>query len=79
MTWYVVADQNTANPDEKVWTLNTHPDYTGWETDSSCPGYGLTKQVAEFLAAAANEKEARDGICINDGNGFGISSLNVEL
>lgn len=54
--WYVVAYSKDADPEEEVWTLSLDPDKTGWETDCGYPGYGLTKETADFLAAAANEK-----------------------
>jgi hypothetical protein len=45
-----------------VWTVSRHPLNPGWNTDGGYPGYGLSKEDAEFLAAAANEKEARDRV-----------------
>lgn len=67
MTWYVVVDSDLGGDERdrrfrtmKVWTVSQDPEWPGWETDSACPGYGLSKEDAEFLAAAANEKECRD-------------------
>jgi hypothetical protein len=55
--WYVTADKNNNlknDPDQSIWTVSRDPIETGWETDSGCPGYGLTKADAQELANAAN-------------------------
>lgn len=64
--WYVVCDP-CASVDEddplegrRIWTLSRDPNFTGWNTDSGCSGYGLLKVDADWLAAAANEKLERD-------------------
>ena len=67
MTWYVVAEPKSAfdgypDPTDQVFTVSKDPNKPGWDTDSGCEGYGLTQPEADFLAAAANEKEARDGV-----------------
>ena len=62
-TWYAVCDECCSydEGDERdlahVWTVSTDQKQTGWCTDSGCPGYGLTRADAEFLAHAANEAE----------------------
>lgn len=40
--------------DDAVYTVSTHPDYSGWETDSGCPGYGISRANAELIAALRN-------------------------
>lgn len=64
MTWYAVRDDfdREADPTRQIWTVGKNPKRVAWDTDSGCDGYGLTKAEAEFLAQAANEKEARDGV-----------------
>jgi hypothetical protein len=59
--WFVVAEYPENMDKKNVWTVSQHPEYTGWDTDSSFPNYGLSKTAAQFLADAANEKETRDG------------------
>ena len=60
MTWYVIAFDDDAEPDDEVWTLSQDPsECEGWNTDGGQIGYGLTKTDAEFLANAANEKLER--------------------
>ena len=70
MTWYVVVDKNHSgkppNPKDLIWTVSVHRDECGWNTDSGCDGYGMPKKVAQFLADAANEKEAREGVTIKE-------------
>lgn len=59
--WYVVAGaDDRVDPDECYWTVSRNQNYPGWETDSGCHSYGLTKADAQFLADAANEKIARE-------------------
>lgn len=63
MTWYVThGDADDPHPEEQIFTVSKDPTQTGWCNDSGCEGYGLTKAEADFLAQAANEKEARDGV-----------------
>jgi len=54
MTWYVVAEEPDANPEDAVWTLSERPDREGWNTDSGFNGYGLTFAKSKHLADAAN-------------------------
>jgi hypothetical protein len=59
--WYVVAyEDRRDDPNALIWTVSRNPDETGWETDTGCGGYGLTKADAEELANAANRARARD-------------------
>jgi hypothetical protein len=54
---FVVADVWASGPDldsECVWTVSDDPKACGWETDSGCPGYGLTRDRATMLADAIN-------------------------
>ncbi len=55
--WYVVAFQSDANPDEAVWTVSEHLYRLGWRTQGGEPGYGLTKQSAEYIVKALNAYE----------------------
>lgn len=68
MPWFAVcnfgvcdADSADIVDDRQLWTVTQNPTVPGWDTDGGCEGYGLTKAEADFLVAAANEKEARDG------------------
>ena len=66
MTWYVVAERHPLDgypdPMDQVFTVSKDPNKPGWDTEFRCEGYGLTQPEADFLAAAANEKETRDGV-----------------
>lgn len=62
MTWYAAHAWDNEPPDDaQIWSVGRDPKRTGWCTDSGCDGYGLTRAEAEWLVAAANEKEKRDG------------------
>lgn len=41
-------------PSSEVWSVTTDPTRAGWETDSGCPGYGISKANAAFIVAAVN-------------------------
>jgi hypothetical protein len=53
---YVVCYEmeDDSDPKAKIWTLSEDPNNTGWETDSGCEGYGLTKEQAEYYAKCIN-------------------------
>lgn len=58
--WFVVPGaDDRLDPEAETWTVSLNPDKPGWETDMGCPGYGLTKALAEELAEAANFSAAR--------------------
>ena len=50
---YVHTDRERARPDDPVYTLTTIRGQSGWDTDSGCPGYGLTLAAALFYRDAA--------------------------
>jgi len=59
--WYIHTERKWDDePLEsmEVWTVTKTEGVPGWVTDGGYPGYGLTKAEAQFLADAANEKEA---------------------
>jgi len=43
LIWHAVADGD-------CWTVSPDPQRPGWETDCGCPGYGISRQAAEYLA-----------------------------
>lgn len=70
MRYYVVTYDNSSyneKPNEsgeyegQIWTVSSDPNEPGWNTDGGYSGYGLTKQRAQFLCDAANEKLEREG------------------
>lgn len=53
---YVVAvSDDIRGSDNRVWTVSPYPDRCGWETDSGCSGYGITKTAAIRIAEAYNK------------------------
>lgn len=56
VTAFSFGNEPLPEPEELVWTLSFDPADTGWDTDASCEGYGLSKEVAEEIAQAYNEK-----------------------
>lgn len=51
---YAVCDDAHDPDTDHCWTISEHPRRTGWETDSGCDGYGLTKAIAEEYVRAIN-------------------------
>lgn len=49
-----VDDSPLTDPDADVWTVGPDSDRVNWETDNGCPGYGLPRARAAYLAAAAD-------------------------
>lgn len=43
-------------PDECVYSITLDENSPGWETDSAYPGYGLPKELAEWICSTLNEK-----------------------
>ena len=61
MKYYAVRNKDSEDREnDDIWTVSTNPDEEGWYTDLGAKGYGLMKDQAEFLAAAGNEKLARE-------------------
>jgi hypothetical protein len=60
--WFAVRDSRPKETDEEksyydkrsVWTISIDEHFPGWETDSSTDGYGLPKDVAEFICNMLN-------------------------
>lgn len=69
--YYAVCSEHASesSKEDPIWTVSKNPDEEGWETDMGANGYGLMKSEAEWLAAAGNEKLAREGKLDGYGNG----------
>ena len=40
--------------DRDIWTISEDPEETGWETDSGCDGYGLSKEKVDYYTMCIN-------------------------
>lgn len=56
--WHVVVDPmcKYPSPEKAIWTLSCDPNIPGWNTDGGYEGYGLAKDIADFLAESANAR-----------------------
>ena len=45
---------NLTETDDKVYTVSTFENYSGWQTDSGCSGYGIKKDDADLIARSVN-------------------------
>lgn len=57
LKWYVKQERFFSNEDQKIhsWTITTDPEIEGWKTDSGYEGYGLPKELAEWIVDILNE------------------------
>ena len=57
MKWYIKQDRDYSEEDQKIhsYTITTDPKYSGWNTDSGHTGYGLPKELAEWICNKLNE------------------------
>lgn len=54
-TLHVVAEViRPDNKEDNIYTVSPNPNEPGWNTDSSYPGYGLPKFVAEEIVRRWN-------------------------
>lgn len=63
MTWYVKNDCDPKYYTDKefkeleldeIWTITTDPEHAGWETDGGADGYGLPKELAQWICDKLN-------------------------
>ncbi len=52
--WFVVKDSAASEGSEENYTISLDPKREGWETDSGAVGYGLPKEVAEWIVDVLN-------------------------
>ena len=65
--WFAVCETGTCYDEgqerdaARTWTVSRSHQEVGWNTDGGYEGYGLTREDAQFLADAANDKLAKEG------------------
>lgn len=52
--WHATRHEWAGTPDRPNWTIGPLKDEENWNTDSGCPGYGMTKEDAERAVACYN-------------------------
>jgi hypothetical protein len=55
MVWYIHQDRDEDDPDIDSYTITTNSKYGGWDTDSGYMGYGLNKELAQWICDRLNE------------------------
>ena len=55
--WYIKQDRysNKKNDELDSWTITTNPDYCGWKTEAGFQGYGLPKELAQWICDKLNQ------------------------
>lgn len=49
------GDSTLGDEVEGTWTITTNSRYAGWNTDGGYPGYGLPKELAQWICDRLNE------------------------
>jgi len=57
--WVIHLDgnQDVNEKDKSCWSITTNPDYPGWNTDSAYYGYGLPKELAQWICDQLNRSQ----------------------
>lgn len=52
--WKILQDRDEDCPELNSYTITLNENYTGWNTDSGYDGYGLPKELAEWICETLN-------------------------
>lgn len=54
--WFIKQDRFFSKEGQELqsWTITTNPEFSGWNTDSGYDGYGLPKELAEWICNHLN-------------------------
>ena len=55
MKWQIHQDRNFELPNIDSYTITQKKDKAGWKTGSGCEGYGLPKELAQWICDRLNE------------------------
>jgi hypothetical protein len=53
-TWKIRPDREEKHYDN-IYSITLDSEYEGWTTDSGTPGYGLPKELAQWICDKLNE------------------------
>ena len=53
MKWEIHLDREES--DDEAYSITLNKEYGGWNTDSGYPGYGLPKELAEWICQTLND------------------------
>jgi hypothetical protein len=57
MRWKIHQDIGIENEQIQSFSITLNPEYCGWNTDSGYEGYGLPKELAEWICNILNQSE----------------------
>ncbi len=69
MKWYAHQDRDPELESIESYTLTTNPDKEGWNTDSGYAGYGLPKELAQWICDILNQSGKK---CPYEQDRFGL-------
>ncbi len=55
MNWKIHQDRDNDNPEIDSYSITLNDERGGWNTDSGYPGYGLSKELAEWICDILNK------------------------
>lgn len=78
MKWYIHLDWDNPNDylDEPNYTITTNPDKRGWCTDMGSKGYGLHKEIAQWICDKLNECGEEPPYIVNE---YGFWEKNTDI
>lgn len=57
--WTIKQDREISEQNDEIhsWTITNNPDKNGWNTDGGFDGYGLPKELAQWICNILNNYE----------------------
>lgn len=67
--WYIKQDRFKSTESDEIdsFTITTNPEFSGWRTDSGYEGYGLPKELAQWICDILNQSEEDPPFIRNNG------------
>lgn len=54
---YAYEDKSDIDDNCDSWTITTNPKFSGWRTDTGYEGYGLPKELAQWICNQLNKSD----------------------
>ncbi len=69
--WAIYQERDDTEEDAEInsWTITNNPEHYGWDTDGGYGGYGLPKELAQWICDVLNKAD-QDCPYFNTGWGY---------
>lgn len=57
--WHIYQERFPNSDELDSWTITNNPNIEGWDTDSGYDGYGLPKELAQWICDILNESNKK--------------------